>query len=273
MLQVSSAMKGYAIAAKDGTIGTLSDFLFDQTTWKLRWLVVDTGTWLTGRLVLIHPSAAELVDHDDRQIDVALTRKQVEDSPEIREDRPVSQQMQSDLYGYYGWDPYWNNGIAGAGSFGGGLYAGGLLGAGMGGVGSVTGQALREGPSQPARPGDDGSLAFDDGDPNLRSVNEITGYHVHATDGSIGHVEDVLLDGTAWAIRYMVINTSNWWVGQHVLMSPHAIVRIDWPDRSIALNVTRDKVKSSPGWDHSNTIDGTFGRHLHDHYDWPNIIL
>ncbi len=88
MLPVSSAMKGYAIAAKDETIGTVSDFLFDQTTWTARWLVVDTGKWLTGRKVLVHPSAIDHVDHERRQIDVALTRKQVEDSPDIRQDRP-----------------------------------------------------------------------------------------------------------------------------------------------------------------------------------------
>lgn len=273
MLQVSSALKGYAIAAKDGAIGTISDFLFDQTTWTVRWMVVDTGTWLTGRMVLIHPSAADHVDHERRQIDVALTRKQVEDSPDIRHDRPVSQQMQSGLYGYYGWDPYWNNGISGAGSFGSGLYADELFGGGMGGIGGVTGQAVREPPSHPGLPGDDGGQTLDDGDPNLRSTNEITGYHAHASDGSIGHVEDVLLDDQNWAIRYLALNTSNWWVGQHVLISPHAITGIDWSDRSIELSVTRDRVKTSPSWDRTNNIDGTFGRRLHEHYDWPNYVF
>lgn len=280
MLQVSSALKGYAIAAKDGAIGTISDYLFDQTTWTVRWLVVDTGTWLTGRMVLVHPSAADHVDHERRQIDVALTRKQVEDSPDIRQDRPVSQQMQSDLYGYYGWDPYWNNGISGAGSFGSGLYADGLFGGGMGGIGGVTGLAVRERPSYPGLPGGDGGgqaiddgQALDDGDPNLRSINEITGYHVHASDGTIGHVEDVLLDDQGWAIQYLAVDTSNWWIGQHVLILPHVITGIDWSDRSIELSVTRDRVKTSPAWDRTNNIDGTFGRRLHEHYDLPNYIF
>ncbi len=101
-----------------------SDFLFDQTTWSVRWLVVDTGKWLTGRKVLVHPSAIDHVDHERRQIDVALTGKQVEDSPDIGQDRPVSQQTQNDLYSYYGWDPLWNRGMYGAGLYGGGLYSG-----------------------------------------------------------------------------------------------------------------------------------------------------
>ena len=269
MLQVSSAMKGYAIAAKDETIGTVSDFLFDQTTWTVRWLVVDTGKWLTGRKVLIHPSAIDHVDHERRQINVSLTRKQVEDSPDIRQDRPVSQQMQNDLYGYYGWDPLWNGGMYGTGidSAGvyGGLYTGGLLAGGMG----ETGLAERERPYGPGRHGGDDDVALDEGDPNLRSIAEVIGYHVHAADGSIGHVENVLLDGPSWGIRYLVINTSNWWIGQHVLISPYAIKDIDWPDRSIRLDTTRAKIKASPPWKPSDVIDGTFERRLHEHYGWP----
>ncbi len=265
MLQASSAMRGYAIAAKDETIGTVSDFLFDQTTWTVRWLVVDTGEWLTGRKVLVHPSAIGHVDHGRRQIDVALTRKQVEDSPDIGRDRPVSQQMQNDLYGYYGWDPLWNSSMYGAGMYGGGLYAGGLFGGGMG----ATGLAERERPYRSGRQGGGADLAVDEGDPNLRSIAEVTKYHVHALDGSIGHVENFLLDTPSWGIRYLVINTSNWWVGQHVLISPHAIKDIDWSDRSIRLDVTRAKVKASPSWNPSDLIDGVFERRLHEHYDWP----
>ena len=270
MLQNSSAMKDYAIAAKDGMIGTVSDFLFDQSTWTVRWLVVDTGKWLTGRKVLIHPSAIENVDHEQRQIDVGLTKKQVEDSPDIGQDRPVSQQMQTDLYGYYGWDPLWNGGMYGAGLYGGGLYAGSLYaGSLFGGGMGATGLAEPERSYRATRQGRDVETALDEGDPNLRSIAEIKNYHVHAADGSIGHVEDMLLDGPSWSIRYLVINTSNWWVGQHVLISPHAIKEIDWQDRSIRLDITRAQVKASPSWDPSNVINGTFERQLHEHYGWP----
>ena len=264
MLQVSSAIRDYALLATDGTIGTVNDFLFDQTTWTVRWLVVDTGKWLTGRKVLVHPAAIEHVDQDARQIAVSLTRKQVEDSPEIGQDRPVSQQFQNDLYGYYGWDPLWNGGLYGTGMYGGGLYAGGLLGAGMG----VAGPAEREGPyaGQQGRAAD---VTRDEGDPNLRSIGEVTKYHVHAADGSIGHVQDFLLDDASWGIPYLVIDTSNWWVGQHVLIAPLAIKEVNWPERFIGLDITRAKVKASPSWNPSDTIDGTFQRRLHEHYGWP----
>ena len=81
MLQVISPLKGFAIEANDGRIGTVVDYLFDDASWKVRWLVIDCGTWLTGRKVLIHPSAISREDLEQQQFVVALTRAQVEGSP------------------------------------------------------------------------------------------------------------------------------------------------------------------------------------------------
>ena len=116
MLEVGSALKGYAIEASDGRIGTVGDFLFDDRTWKVRWLVVDTGTWLTGRKVLVHPSAIGRADYERRELSVSLTKSQVKGSPDILQDQPVSQQMERRLYDYYGWDPYWGDNYFGMGS-------------------------------------------------------------------------------------------------------------------------------------------------------------
>jgi hypothetical protein len=91
MLQVISPLKGFAIKASDGGIGTVVDFLFDDTSWKVRWLVIDCGTWLTGRKVLIHPSAISRQDLEQQEFVVALTKAQIEGSPELVEDQPVSQ--------------------------------------------------------------------------------------------------------------------------------------------------------------------------------------
>ena len=102
MLQVISPLKGFAIEANDGRIGTVVDYLFDDASWKVRWLVIDCGTWLTGREVLVHPSAISREDLEQQQFVVALTRAQVEDSPKLLEDQPVSQQMENQLYSYYG---------------------------------------------------------------------------------------------------------------------------------------------------------------------------
>ena len=107
MLQVMSPLNGFSIEASDGRIGTVVDFLFDDGSWKVRWLVIDCGTWATGRKVLIHPSAVLQEDLDGQQFIVALTKAQVEGSPKLDDNQPVSRQMETELYGYYGWDPLW----------------------------------------------------------------------------------------------------------------------------------------------------------------------
>ena len=263
MLNIVSSLKGFGIQAKDGSLGTVSDFLFDDSTWKVRWLVVDTGRWLTGRKVLVHPSAVGYADYGSRQLTVALTKTQVKDSPDIAKDRPVSQQMQNDLDGYYGWDPLWGGEMYGAGLYGAGLYGGG-----MGAIASPLSARAYFGASA-VREAERGKVDHDEGDPHLRSIAEVTGYHVHAIDGSIGHVENFLVDSESWGIRYLIVDTSNWWVGQHVLLSPYAVKEVDWSDRHIQLDVARDKVKSSPSWNPANIIDGDFEKRLHSHYDWP----
>lgn len=261
MLQMSSAMKGYSIAAKDGAIGTIGDFLFDQATWVVRWLVVDTGTWLSTRLVLLHPSAVGDIDHERREIVVELTKQQVEDSPDIGTHQPVSRQMETDLHGYYGWNPLWGGGMFGVGSYGMGSYGGELLG----GYGGAPSPML----DRPRSVYDRGDLAVADRDPKLRSMAEVSGYHVHATDGGIGHVEHLMLDLPSWSIRYFVVDTSNWWLGKHVLISPYAIREIEWSERYINVDITRDKVKASPPWDPAELTDTPFERQLHNYYGWP----
>jgi hypothetical protein len=94
------------------------------------------------------------------------------------------------------------------------------------------------------------------GNPHLRSVAVVTGYHIHATDGEIGHVEDFLLDDADWSIRYLVVDTRNWWPGEHMLMSPDG-QRIEWVDRAIHLTINRQQVKGGPAYDPSRMPDRT----------------
>jgi sporulation protein YlmC with PRC-barrel domain len=251
MLLVGSALKGYAIEASDGRIGSVSDLLFDDTTWKVRWIVVDTGTWLTGRKVLVHPSAVRSADHDREEIGVALTKQQVEDSPDILTDRPVSQEVQESLYGYYGWNPLWTGSYMGSAAM----------------ATPISSPPIYQRPMMHDTA--NGDMALEEGDPHLRSMAEVVGYHIHATDGEIGHAENLLMDDTTWDIRYLIVDTSNWWSGQHVLISPFAVLDIDFADRLVNLNVGRDRVKGSPVWDPSAMIDQYYEKRLHSHYGWP----
>jgi len=248
MLKLGSALKGYAIDASDGEIGTVADFLFDDRTWLARWLVVDTGTWLTGRKVLLHPVAIGKADHERRRLPVALTKAQVQGSPELSAHEPVSKQSERHLYDYYGWEPISLESAFGAHPISSRYSAPPLF---------VFGPE----PKSPAS-------ASDGGDPNLRSYLAVSGYHILASDGAIGKLLDMLIDDASWGFRYLVIDTGSWWPGKQVLISPHAVREISWADRQIRLDVSRDRVRKSPPWPEGG-LDQAYEKDLHDHYDWP----
>lgn len=252
MLYAISAIHGFAIAASDGEIGTLSDLLFDDRTWKVRWLIVETGSWLSERKVLVHPSAVREVDLERRRIAVNLTKAQVEGSLAITRDLPVSRQMEHNLYDYYAWDPMWG-GVS-------------YFDAGVPPV-PIAMSMLDESADDPSlRPG--AGSSHDDGDPHLRSIDEITGYDLQAKDGGIGHVENFLFEDLDWSLRYLIVDTKNWCPGKHVLLSPYAVAAIDWSRERIDLHVTRDAVRSGPEWDPVAIIDRAYEADLHRHYGW-----
>src|SRR5271163_797576 len=249
MLWNASAINGYAIAASDGQIGTVSDFLFDDISWLVRWLVVDTGNWLSGRKVLLPPSVLGQLDVKEQKFSVTLTKQQIKDSPEIDTDRPVSRQMETSVNDYYGWSPYW----------GAGFY--------MGGYGYMPGSGMAS-PYLGARRREQeiAEAQADRDDVHLRSVEAVTGYHIHASDGEIGHVEDFLLEEADWSIRYLVVDTKNWWPAKKVLVSPWSALEIDWSESLVNLNVDRQRVKDSPAYDALTTVDQAYEETLLKYY-------
>jgi sporulation protein YlmC with PRC-barrel domain len=250
MLWNASKVNGYAISASNGRLGTVSDFLFDDASWSIRWLVVDTGKWLSGRKVLLPASALGHFDLSGHEITVKLTIEQVKDSPDIDTDRPVSRQMESSMFGYYGSSPYWSAGL-GMGGYGMGMIGLGYAGGAMGATPALgSGYRRREEELAEIRHRDD--------DPNLRSIDAVTGYHIHATDGEIGHVEDFLVGDDDWRIHYLVVDTKNWWPGKKVLISPQSAIEINWVDRLVNLSFNRQKVKDSPAYDASITVDHAY---------------
>jgi sporulation protein YlmC with PRC-barrel domain len=241
MLNSASAMKGYAIAASDGHVGTVSDVLFDDASWLIRWLVVETGKWLSGRKVLLPPSVLGRLYPESEEFTVELTKKQVEDSPDIDTDRPVSRQFEAALYDHYGWAPYW-----------------------IGGFSPVSYNAVDDAMASSFAAVNRQREEHDN--PHLRSVEAVTGYHIHAVDGAIGHVEDFLMDDSDWSIRWLVVDTKNWLPGKRVLISPRSIQEIDWADRQINLSVDRERVRGSPAYDASMIVDPVYEKAFHDYY-------
>lgn len=254
MLWRTSEIIGYGIRATDGSIGSISDLLFDDISWTLRWAVIDTGTWLPGRQVLLPPSALGRPDSTSREFPVDLTRDRVKDSPSIERDAPVSRQMEADIYGYYGWTPYWTAGYA---------YPGYIPA-----PGAAPGAVPATAAGYP-RPGEGGAPGEPEGDPHLRSVSEVTGYYVRATDEDIGHIEEFLIEEDSWVLRYLVVDTKNWWPGKLVLVSPQWVVDVRWNEQQVAIDLTREQVKNSPEYNPIAPVDRAYEERLYDHYGYP----
>lgn len=229
MLLNLSTIRGRKVAASDGNIGSVSDILFDDISWMIRWLVVDTGDWLSGRKILLPPAALGHAEPTAKTFPVRLTKAEVEASPELDTHRPVSRQFETSTYDHYGWSPYWGSGfyLGGTGMTGGGL--------------SITGD------TEATSRGDElDRLQQGLKEPHLRSAQEVTGYRIHAADGEIGHLADLILEDTDWNIYFLIVDTSNWWIGQKVLISPRLALDIRWAEQLIYLDVDRKEVMDSP---------------------------
>ncbi|MFP6850757.1 MAG: PRC-barrel domain-containing protein [Pseudomonas sp.] len=240
MLHSQKDIEKCAIGATDGDIGQVKDLYFDDHAWAIRYFIVDTGTWLSGRKVLISPIAIERLDWSAHKLQVAITQEQVEHSPIIDTDKPVSRQHEMLYLGYYGYPTYWD----GIGMWGNGMLPMGLY---PGYAELPGGNAARdENIEQNARAE---QASHHDDDPHLRSCKAVIGYHIRASDGEVGHVDGFLIDDQSWAIRYLVVNTSNWWIGHQVLITPEQISGVHWPDRTVTVDLSREAVKAAPAYD------------------------
>ena len=250
MLRNVQQLEGLAIGASDGPVGKVKDFYFDDEAWVLRYVVVDTSKWLGGREVLLSPYSLGRPDWSAETLPVTVTKAQVKNSPDIDTALPVSRQYERSYFGYYGYPYYWG----GTGLWGDGYYPGTQL-TGMGPDYSGYQGYLRA-------PSDEASNQ----DPHLRSCNAITGYHIHARDGEIGHVQGFILDDSTWSIRYLIVNTSNWWMGHQVLLSPEWISDVDWVESVVTVSVDRQAVKDSPVYDPAAPLARTDEDALYGHY-------
>jgi sporulation protein YlmC with PRC-barrel domain len=258
MLRSIKNLEGFAVCASDGTIGHVTDFYIDDKTWAVRYLIVDTGSWLSSRKVLISPVAVDHPDWTGKVLPVSLTKEQVKNSPDIDTDKPVSRQHERQYLGYYGYPYYW----AGDGLWGPGAYPGMMLmGLGEGGSDSAYGHAQ----AQDARAEDEGEESGY-GDPRLRSCNALMKYHVEASDGGIGHVQGLLLDDDTWAIRYLVVDTSNWWLGHQVLIAPRWIQGINWLDATVSVTQTQQAVKNAPPYNSAVPFSRDQEMALYEHH-------
>ena len=226
MLHLAQKIRGAAVHAVDGEIGTIEDFYFEEGHWAVRYLLVDTGKWLNGRRVLLSPMSV-LGEWNVTKIPVRLTRDQVENSPRFEPQDAVSPETEAQVLGYYGYPYYWGyDGVWGSFDNPG---------------------ALLTAPSD-AESAEKNHRAIDPESRHLRSINKSTGYHLHALDGDIGHVDDFLIGEESWRIRYLLVDTSNWIGGRSVLVSSEAVDQVDRQHEKLRLGVTRDVIEHSPAF-------------------------
>jgi len=239
MLNKAKILKGYTLHSLDGEIGNVKEFYFDDRHWVIRYLVADTGNWLTGRQVLISPYAMAAMNKEKQYIAVDLTKKQIEDSPSLNSDKPVSRQFEEAYYGYYGWPMYWD-GIEMWGYY----------------------PYIMRNPEKLGQ-STHGAKAWD---PNLRSTHDVSGHNIQAADGEIGHVDDFIIDDETWAIRYLIIDTRNWWPGKKVLISPRWIDSISWSESKVFVNLLRETIRQSPEYTEESLLTRDYETGLHRHY-------
>ena len=243
MLHQVKTLHGYKLNSLDGEIGKIKEFYFDDHYWTIRYLVADTGNWLMDRQVLISPHALGIVNIDAQNIAVKLAKKQIEDCPPLKSDEPVSRQFEESYYKYFAVPAYWY------GPYMWGTYS------------YPSSMPNREKLPQSTKAGKKW-------DSHLRSTHDVSGHHIQAKDGEIGHVEDFLVDDETWAIRYLIVNTHNWWEGKKVLISPSWIDRVSWGESKVFVKLSRETIKQSPEYIEGSPLSREYEAALHQHYNF-----
>jgi uncharacterized protein YrrD len=210
MLRSVNSILGSTILARDGELGHVHDFLFDDRTWTVRYLVVETGSWLASRRVLLSPSIAGWPDWEKRVLPINLTKDQVRASPDLDTAKPVSRQEEIAMSQHYGWPAYWT----------------------------------MEPPLMPIpmTPLDVSSPPAPEGDPHLRSTREISNYEVQSSDAEVGRIDDLILDDSKWFIAYLAVGTGSWFSGQRVMLSTRSVASISWSHRQIHFDHLREEM-------------------------------
>ncbi len=220
MLINTKELYGRKLAAKDGEIGHVRDLYFDDTDWAARYVVVDAGTWLEGRLVLLSPHAFGRIEADGRPIPVQLTRERIEKSPSFASHIPISRQYEREFFQYYGWPAYWQGGQ-------------------LGGPGVLP--VVMPVPLEPMGQG----KAADSVDSHLQGACSIEGFRVQAVDGPIGEVTGFMLDANDWSIRDVIVDAGHWYAGRTVRIPVGEVERIGFDDSCVFVRLTKEDIRNA----------------------------
>lgn len=230
MLHTLNDLGNFTVNAIDGYVGKVKDFYFDDRTWKIRYLVVESGTWLKNRKVLLQGDAIKYVSMENKTLTLDASMYDVKNGPSIDRDIAISPQSEIDYLSYYGYSFYRaSSGV------------------------DVHGLEQDDGQIAEVFANVD-SVRRQYGDRHLRSCKEIINYAIEAIDSEVGHLQGILFDDDTWSVAYLMVNTSNWWLGHQVLIEPQSIKDVSWGDARIYLDLLRQQVQDAPIYD-PDTLD------------------
>ncbi|MFD1174197.1 PRC-barrel domain containing protein [Oceanobacillus picturae] len=234
MLFFTSELKTYNIHAADGVMGKVKDLYFDDEKWAIRYAIVDTRKWLPGRRVLLSPSSFITLNENDKHLEVEYDKEKVRNSPSISEESAVSKDVEDSLIGYYGWNRYWT---------------GNML------WGSNDRPLAQFPPVVEPQPEVFDQQLEAQSQYNLRSEDETIEFKVHADDGKIGTVADMVFDSEYWKLRYLVVQDSETYTKeQYFVYHTDQIESVDWFERDIYIKGSLAETKNDTKYNSKDMI-------------------
>lgn len=241
MLHGVRELYGFSIAGAGGEIGRVRDVYFHDRQWPLRYLVVDTDRWPGGRQILISPRSVIGIDHDRKRLHTTLTETQLTAHPggvgEVTSDRSN------------GWSRYRP-----------GERADDLpSAASAGNPGALTALLVDKICDEQSTPGE----------PHLRSTRSVSHHYIHALDGDVGHVTDLLYEETSWRIRFVGAATGSWWPGRKVLLPVCCLSWLSWDAHTLNVRACRERIQLAPTYNATRPADEEYLARLAAYYACP----
>jgi uncharacterized protein YrrD len=237
MLRRASDIVGCEIISSDGAIGKVYDIVFGED-WVFQYLVIDIGGWFGGRRLALAFDVVEAIDEDQRSIHVPLSKNDIENCPNVASRNTAAEEAEALLGKIWMWTP---NSVA------------------------HLPEEIRRVLDSEATVAEK-QVAEEHVQSRLRSFRETDGYHIAASDGDIGHLQDLLVDGDTWRIQYLAVNAGNWFFQRNVVIPVQSLESIHWADRRVHLSLLRDEVKHSPEYDPDEPVAQAYEQALRDHY-------
>jgi sporulation protein YlmC with PRC-barrel domain len=238
-------MTGYAVHSQDDEeVGVVSNFLFDDLRWIVRYMVLDSRQFLKRKRVLLSPIVFGTPDRERAVFPVQLDSNQIASSPDVGEVDPVTRRQESEIHEFYHWPAYWEE-----------PHEVPPVEEGMVGWAVTELMTDVEGKRQEQTGGEK---------PRLRDFEEATRYTIYSRDGeNAGELYDLIVHEQNWRILYMVVSTGGILPGRKVLLSPASIVNYDWENSRLELNLTRDTVHNGQEYDPDIPLDRTMDENLY----------